>query len=190
MTIALGGDVTCTIVNNDQPATLTLVKVVDDDSAGDDAEPADWTLGANGPTPITGDGNSTAVTNQTVDAGSYTLSETDGPVGYTPSAWSCTGATATGATVVVPNGGNVTCTITNTAVAPTLTLVKIVDNGATGATTRPRSGPSAGDGPVDIAGATGSPPSPVHRCRSAPTTCPRTVPMVTTPPPGCAPAPR
>ena len=48
--------------------------------------------------------------------------------GYTPGTWSCTGGVVTGTTVVVPNGGVVACQITNTAVAPTLTLVKVVVN--------------------------------------------------------------
>ncbi len=63
-----------------------------------------------------------------MNAGSYVLSESGGPEGYTASAWSCTGGTLTGASVSVPNGGNVTCTITNTAQQASLTLVKTVTN--------------------------------------------------------------
>ena len=43
-----GGDVTCTINNDDQPATLTLVKTVTNDNGGT-AVPTDWTLTAAGP---------------------------------------------------------------------------------------------------------------------------------------------
>ena len=72
--------------------TLTLVKTVDNGQRGT-AVPADWTLTATGPTPITGPGSSPAVTEQTVNAGTYALSESGGPAGYTASAWSCTGGT-------------------------------------------------------------------------------------------------
>ena len=137
LVLPLNTNATCTINNNDQPATLTLVKVVNNGTTGATAVPANWTLTATGPTTITGPGNSVAVTNQTVNAGSYALTESGGPAGYTASAWSCTGATLTGATVAVPNGGNVSCTITNTVVQPTLTLVKVVNNATTGGTAVP-----------------------------------------------------
>ena len=137
VSVALGDDVTCTINNDDQPATLTLVKVVQNGTTGATAVPADWTLSADGPTAITGPGNTPPVTSQTVDAGSYALAEAGGPSGYTPSGWTCTGGTLTGSSVAVANGGDVTCTISNTAIAPRLTLVKVVDNGNTGATTPP-----------------------------------------------------
>ena len=135
--LPLAANATCTINNNDAPATLTLVKVVDNGLTGATRVPADWTLSANGPTPITGPGNSVPVTNQPVNAGSYALSESGGPTGYTASAWSCTGGTLTGSNVVVPSGGNVSCTITNTAQQPRLTLVKVVANGTTGGTALP-----------------------------------------------------
>ena len=54
----------------------------------------------------------------------YNLSES-GPAGYTASAWSCDGGTQSGASISVPLGGAVTCTITNTDNTPTLKLVKI-----------------------------------------------------------------
>ena len=111
--------------------------------------PADWTLTAT-PVAITGQGtvsgngdptSAGGVNQVTVFSGSYTLTES-GPDGFTAGNWVCVGARrSTGNIVDVPNGGNVVCEITNTAVAPTLTLVKIVDNGTTGATTlRPPSG--------------------------------------------------
>ena len=46
LTVALGEDVTCTINNNDQPARLTLEKVVDTAESGSGKVPADWTLTA------------------------------------------------------------------------------------------------------------------------------------------------
>ena len=136
VTVGLGEDVTCTINNDDQSALLTLIKVVDNGATGATSPATAWTLTATGPTTgVTGATGSAAVTDAVVSAGSYTLAESGGPAGYAESAWSCTGGTVTGASVVVPNGGDVTCTITNTAEQPTLTLVKTVtnDNGGTGA---------------------------------------------------------
>lgn len=136
VTVVLGANVSCTINNNDNQARLTLVKIVNNGSTGSPVGPANFTLDANGPTPVSGPGGSAAVTNQPVNAGTYALSET-GLAGYTASAWSCTGGTLTGSNVVVPTGGNVTCTIINTTVPPRLTLVKVVDNGTSGATNVP-----------------------------------------------------
>ncbi|MCO5953558.1 VWA domain-containing protein [Microbacterium yannicii] len=154
-----GAAATCTINNNDQPAQLTLVKVVDPAESGSGRLPADWTLTASGPTPASGNGDPTSpggVNARVVSAGTYMLSET-GPAGFTPGTWSCTGGALTGASVVVPNGGSVTCTITNTAVAPQLTLVKVVDNGSTGATTPPTAWTlTAANGASTISGVTGS----------------------------------
>ena len=135
--LALGQSATCTINNNDQQAHLTLIKNVDNGTTGATATPSQWTLSAAGPTPISGDGNSVAVTNQPVSPGSYVLSESGGPAGYDASSWSCAGGTLSGTTVAVLSGGDVTCQITNTAQVPRLTLVKVVDNGTTGAAAVP-----------------------------------------------------
>ena len=92
-----------------------------DNGSGTTYQPGDFDLTADpqdidGQAPVTGPGNSAAVTNQTVFAGSYELSE-DGPDGFLGSIWECTGGVVDGAIVTVPNGGNVTCTITNTAIS-------------------------------------------------------------------------
>lgn len=153
VSVGLGANVICTINNDDQPAKLTLKKVVENDPTGAGAGPSDWKLTAAGPTPITGAGNSPPVSNQTVDAGSYTLSEGGGPSGYTASAWSCGDVAVTNDTVVVPNGGDVTCTITNTVVQPTLTLVKDVrNNDVTGGTGVPSDWTLKADGPSLVTG--------------------------------------
>ena len=136
MTVALGGNVTCTINNNDQPATLTLVKTVTNDNGGT-AVPAgvdpgrgraDTDLRADGPAPVT---------NAPVNAGTYTLSESGGPAGYTAGDWSCTGGTLTGSSLVLPLGTSATCTINNNDEPATLTLVKTVTNDNGGTATRP-----------------------------------------------------
>ena len=117
VTVANGATVTCTITNDDEPATLTLTKTVVNDNGGT-AEATDWTLTADGPTTgISGATGSEAVTGVEVLAGTYTLSET-GPAGYTASDWTCvdgegTSVPVTDGTVTIAVGQSVTCTITN-----------------------------------------------------------------------------
>ena len=55
--------------------------------------------------------------------------------------------------MAVASGANVTCRITNTAVAPQLTLVKQVDNGSTGATATPANWTLAAAGPTPLSAA-------------------------------------
>ncbi len=130
-----GADVTCTLNNNDQPATLTLVKTVTNDNGGT-AKATDWTLTAAGPTPITGTTGDDTVTKATVDAGTYTLSEGGGPTGYTPSDWDCGNATIDGSTVTVPTGADVTCTLDNNDQAGQWAYQKSSDP-ASGSTVKP-----------------------------------------------------
>ena len=123
----VGGDVaTCTIVNDDQAATLTLVKTVTNDNGGT-ATVADFPLTATGPTTITGVSGTATVTNAPVSAGVYTLSEVTA-AGYTAGAWSCDAGTLSGDQLTLANGQSATCTIVNDDQAATLTLVKTVDN--------------------------------------------------------------
>ena len=157
--LAIGANITCTFTNTEQPSNLTLVKVVDNGQTGASAVPGNWTLTATpvnitGQAPVTGAGNSPAVTNQTVFSGSYDLSESGGPAGFQPGTWSCTGGTLSGVRLTIPSGSTVSCTITNTAIAPTLTLVKSVvnDNGGSALATQ---WPLTAAGPETITGATG-----------------------------------
>lgn len=150
--------ISCTVYNRTlQPAQLSLKKVVNNGDTAATYGSADWTLSAlDGPTPISGPGNSTAVTNQSVGVGTYTLSESDGPDGYTASAWSCSAGTLNGSTLTLDYGDEATCTITNTAKPSKLTLVKTVtnDNGGTAALgdwTLVGAGPTPG-----VSGTTGS----------------------------------
>lgn len=124
----------CTITNADQPGRLTLIKdVVNDD--GGQADPSAWTLSATGPTTgVTGASGSAAVTAADVAAGTYALSESAGPVGYTPSDWTCetpatdsTEATAVPvveATVTIALGQEVVCRIVNDDQPGTFGVVK------------------------------------------------------------------
>ncbi|WP_125777696.1 VWA domain-containing protein [Antribacter gilvus] len=137
VTLAEGDDVTCAMVNTwIPPGTLTMVKVVDPGVSGTPEGPADWTLTA---TPqglpaqpvVSGSGDPTAdggVSAVPVLPGDYTLSET-GPDGFTAGEWACEGGTVTGSVVTVTPGAAVRCQVVNTAIAPSLTLVKVVDGG-------------------------------------------------------------
>ena len=110
----------CTFTNDDQPATLTLLKTVTNDNGGT-ALPTAWTLSATGPSSFAP--GPTPVSRQ-VNSGSYTLSESGGPSGYTAGAWTCPGYTVSGSTVTVPYGANVVCTINNDDILGTWTISK------------------------------------------------------------------
>lgn len=155
--LAPGQAVTCTITNNDNPGTLTLLKDVVPQHGGSAADTA-WTLAANGPTPISGSEGDSEVTNAEVDAGKYDLSETGGPFGWEQTGnWNCRGANMDdGDTVNVGLAESVTCEVTNTDIAPLLTLVKDLQN--------PHGGNATiadfllhADGPVNIFGTSGQP---------------------------------
>lgn len=121
----------CTITNTKQ-TTLTLVKQLVKDNGGT-ASATDWTLKAQqGQTSIVGVTGSPAVTNVSVAPGTYSLSEFNGPDGYTASNWVCNGGYQSGASVTLSAGQNVTCTITNDDKPGTLIVKKHVvnDNGS------------------------------------------------------------
>jgi hypothetical protein len=82
--LGYGQSVTCTIINDDQPGSLTLLKEVDSQSGGS-ASDTEWTLAADGPTPISGLEGDASVTDAAVDAGTYDLSESNGPSGWVQS---------------------------------------------------------------------------------------------------------
>jgi hypothetical protein len=94
--------------------------------------PADWTLTATGPTGFSGPGPSVSNGDNFV-AGTYTLSESDGPAGYDDGNWVCVGGAQDGNTIELAPGEAATCTISNNDLAPSLTLVKAVtkDDGGT-----------------------------------------------------------
>ena len=142
---------------------LTLRKVVAAGETGATQTPADWTLtatpqGVEGQDPVSGDGED-GVSEVPVIAGSYALSESEVD-GFAAGSFTC--ADDSGATVVVSdgvvdlvNGADVTCTVVNTAIGSTLTLVKQVvnDDGGTAQEadwTLTATGPTTG-----VTGATG-----------------------------------
>jgi hypothetical protein len=131
VTLAYGDDVICTIVNDDQPGTLIVKKVVINDNGGTKIA-TDFKFSVD-------DGVNTGISfiqdtdllhgknSLTVDAGTYNVTEDNTPIaGYTTSYDNCSD-------VVVTNGGTQTCTITNDDIQPKLTLIKTVknDNGGT-----------------------------------------------------------
>lgn len=119
-TINFGETKTCTVTNDDQAATLIVKKVVINDNGGTLSED-DFDFKVNGGNDISfeADGQNDI----TVNAGTYTIVENPA-AGYDTQYNNCRG-------VVIPNGGTVTCTITNDDIAPSLKLVKevITDNG-------------------------------------------------------------
>ena len=102
---------TCTVTNNDSMPSLTLTKIVVNNDGGT-ATASAWTLSASGPTPLSGAGP-TVSSGVSFDAGTYTLSESGGPAGYTASAWSCKGGTQVGNQITVALGESAACSITN-----------------------------------------------------------------------------
>ena len=124
ITLQPGESKACSISNDDQPATLTLSKLVANDDggtavAGDfqayiDSDPVAWGVA------------------QSLDAGSYTASE-DGLAGYTASDWG--GDCAADGSIILQPGDVKSCSISNDDQPATLTLTKVVvnDDGGTAA---------------------------------------------------------
>jgi hypothetical protein len=142
--VSVGDAVTCTITNNDQPASLTLVKRIINDNGGT-AVVGDFglTTSAGSLTFDAGvaDGANTlkytATTLTGLSAGSKTLHEGT-LTGYTDGTWNCSGgtgavvSTASAGSVVLNNGESVTCTITNDDQPGSITVVKVLQGaGAT-----------------------------------------------------------
>lgn len=116
--VTAGETTTCTITNNDKPGTLIVKKMLPNDNGGT-AEADDFSFSVNGgaATPFEADGENEL----SVDAGTYTIVETNPMTGYTVSYDNCTD-------VVIGNGGTATCTITNDDQQSSLTVTKVVNN--------------------------------------------------------------
>ena len=92
--------------------SLTLVKKVINNDGGS-AVPANWTLSAAGPTPFSGTGPNVS-SGEGFQTGTYNLSESGGPAGYSASDWACVGGNQVDAdTITLSQGESATCTITN-----------------------------------------------------------------------------
>ena len=117
VTLAAGDVATCTINNNDDPAGLTLQKVVVNDNGGTAAK-TEWTLSATGPVVISGNDGDASITGAVVSAGVYTLAESGGPSGYTEGSWSCSGGNLSGDQLTLGLGEGASCSITNDDIPP------------------------------------------------------------------------
>jgi len=142
-TIALGETKTCTITNDDQPATLKVIKHVINDNGGTKTA-SNFTMSVTGgsPSPASFPGAESPGTSVTLNAGSYSVDENT-VTGYTKTEASadCSGT--------IENGQTKTCTITNNDDAATLIVIKHVVNNHGGSN-------SAGDFMMTINGVTAS----------------------------------
>jgi hypothetical protein len=133
VTLALGQSATCTVSNDDQPAHLTLVKVVTNNDGGTKTL-SDFPLSATGPTPITNQiSGSAGATNVTVNAGTYNFSEVT-QAGYAASSFTCVGGNNS-VPLVLGLNQSATCTVSNDDQPARLTLVKVVTNNSGGTKT-------------------------------------------------------
>ena len=131
ITLAEGAIVSCEITNDDIAPLLTLTKTVVNDNGGV-LQVSDFDIAIDGVEVANGAVN-TVLANVDID-----ISELDLP-GYDEGTWECTDANAltstlpaagaaTGTTVNLLPGSDVTCAISNDDMAPTLTLTKTVIN--------------------------------------------------------------
>jgi uncharacterized repeat protein (TIGR01451 family) len=141
--VGLGDDITCTITNNDQPASLTVVKHVINDNGGT-AVAGDFPITVTGsnPNPASFPG-SEAGTQVAIGPGQYSVTEVEDPDYAASYSADCSGSIAL--------GESKTCTITNDDRAPSLTLVKEVVND-NGGTALPSSWTLTADGPTGFSG--------------------------------------
>lgn len=112
-----GQTITCTITNDDQPATLIVNKIVKNDNGGS-KQATDFSYKVNGGSSVVfeADGSNS----HTLNAGTYSIVE-NADSGYTTTYSNCTG-------LVLGIGSTATCTITNDDKSATITLNKTVVN--------------------------------------------------------------
>jgi len=134
LVLEAGSDVTCSITNDDIAPTLTLSKTIINDNGGD-LVVIDFDIAIDGVEVVDGAANTVLANTPIV------ISELDLP-GYTAGTWACSDANAlttglptaglaTGESITLASGADVSCAISNDDIAPTLTLTKtlINDNG-------------------------------------------------------------
>ena len=108
----------------DVEAKLTVIKQVVNDNGGTAAANA-WTMNVAGPTPLTFPGAASPGTTNTVDPGSYTITESGGPSGYT---LTYSGDCDSSGNVTVPAFHERICTLTNNDQPAHLIVRKVVVN--------------------------------------------------------------
>lgn len=119
-----GATYTCTITNDDQPGTLIVNKVVINDNGGSTAT-STFSFKVNDGTSVFFE--SDAQNSISENAGSYSVVE-DATTAYTAMYSNSINGNADCNNLSIAIGATVTCTITNNDIAPTLTLVKLVNN--------------------------------------------------------------
>src|SRR5207237_1354292 len=120
--LAPGGSATCTITNNDQPATLTVIKHVVNNNGGAGTA-SNFTMSVTGGIPASCNGAESPGTAVAINANTaYSVGET-GPSGYTRS-----DSAACASVAGLAPGGSATCTVTNDDQAATLKVIKHVVN--------------------------------------------------------------
>ncbi len=127
LTLSPGDQVTCRVTNDDIGGALTLLKTVNNNFGGT-AVDTDFTLDFEGDDDNgSGAEGSAAVTNASVSAGTYDLTES-GPFGYEQvGTWDCGSATMIdGDTVSIGLAESVTCEVTNDDTPASITVVKVV----------------------------------------------------------------
>ena len=150
-TLAVGGNNTCTVTNNDIAPTLTVIKTVVNKN-GSTAVASDFTMHISGTAgSATFAGAASPGTTRTLQAGGYDVSE-DPNANYSASeSADCHGTLAV--------GDNKTCTITNTRRTGTITVVKdlipAADSGrfdlkVDSTVVRSNAGDGDGSGPVEV----------------------------------------
>src|SRR6266566_5663995 len=139
----------CTFTNTKQPAHIAVTKVVVNDNGGTASVP-NYTLKV---------GNNVVTSGVSADVveGTYAITESGGPSGYTAS---FSGDCDANGNITMKSGVSYSCTITNNDIPPSLTLSKtaINNNGgstASGAWTLSASGPT----PISGAGGASSGPN-------------------------------
>src|SRR5205085_2931885 len=128
-TIANGQTKSCTITNDDQAATLTVIKHVIDNNGGT-ATAANFTMTLSAGSPASFPGAESPGTAVTTNANTaYSFGET-GATGCARS-----NSTACASSIGLAPGGSATCTVTNDDHAPQLTVIKHVINNNGGTAT-------------------------------------------------------
>ncbi len=137
ITLGIGQEAVCSITNSDRPAGLTVIKKVVNDNGGtatinDFGIKLNDNLIAFGEGVVEGTTTTYTSTPTVVSNTQYSLSEED-LAGYAEGTWSCVENLATvqkpiAMPFTLSEGQNVTCTVTNNDIAPSLQLVKEVNN--------------------------------------------------------------
>src|SRR5437667_225234 len=124
----------CTFTNTKQPAHITVTKVVVNDNGGTASVP-NYTLKV---------GNNVVTSGVSADAveGTYAITESGGPSGYTAS---FSGDCDANGNITMKSGVSYSCTITNNDIPPSLTLSKPTIN-VTGNAATPGSFPGSSTG--------------------------------------------